>query len=272
MNRSRFYAELRKRNSGAFGTSLTQSQVEGCEAVLDECMVQGASLYATAYILATAYGESNHTMQPQQENLWYSSKRIPQVFSTHRRQGIPPSKLARNPEMLANIVYGGEWGREVLGNTEPRDGWRFRGTGTGQITGRYNFGKWGKKLNLPLLDQPELLMQLDISTKALVRPMLEGWATGKKLPSYVNTKEQDYVNARRVWNGVFDAEKYASWAKTFEDALKAAEYRSSIVREDESAPIKPDWIEPDSMTPDPKTPWWISLIKALASLFGKGKS
>jgi predicted chitinase len=40
---------------------------------------------------------------------------------------------------IANIIYGGEWGRKNLGNTQPGDGWRFRGGGLPQITGRANY-------------------------------------------------------------------------------------------------------------------------------------
>lgn len=40
---------------------------------------------------------------------------------------------------LANIVYGGPWGKTHLGNTQPGDGWRFRGGGLVQLTGRDNY-------------------------------------------------------------------------------------------------------------------------------------
>lgn len=225
MDRKVFYDHLRKPDSGVFGTSLSARQVEGMEAILDECERSAADLCQTAYILGTAYGESGHQMQPAYENLNYSAKRIPQVFSAERRQGIPAAKLARNPELLANTVYGGEWGRKNLGNTHPGDGWEFRGTGMGQITGRANFEKWGGKLGLPLVSQPELLMRLDVSVKALVRPMLEGWARGYRLDRYVKGARRDYHRARAVWNHpTSDPAAYARYARAFEAALDAAGY------------------------------------------------
>ena len=42
---------------------------------------------------------------------------------------------------IANIVYGGEWGRKNLGNTDPEDGWTLRGRGLIQQTGRFNIGR-----------------------------------------------------------------------------------------------------------------------------------
>jgi putative chitinase len=57
-------------------------------------------------------------------------------------------------------------GRADLGNTQPGDGKRFKGRGPIQITGRANYSKYAKLLNLPLVDQPELLEQPEAGFRA----------------------------------------------------------------------------------------------------------
>lgn len=78
------------------------------------------------------------------ENLNYSTEAIIKLFGRHRISIEDARKYGRNAahaanqEMLANILYGGEWGRKNLGNIKPNDGWVCRGFGPKQITGRAN--------------------------------------------------------------------------------------------------------------------------------------
>ena len=158
MNNSAFYAYLRKRQSGVFGTRLTEGQVAGINLILSECRYFSADLGQTAYTLATGYGETGGRMQPVRENMNYSAKTVSKHFGAHRRQGKTPAQLARNPKLLANTVYGGEWGLKHLGNRiGTDDGWNFRGALTGQMTGLRNFSKFGNRLGVDFIGNPELL-------------------------------------------------------------------------------------------------------------------
>ena len=83
-----------------------------------------------------------------EENLNYSEKALNAVFG--RYFGSPPKRnaaeYARNPEMIANYVYMDEFRKYKMGNVEEGDGWRFRGRGLKQLTGRHNYTKFGESI------------------------------------------------------------------------------------------------------------------------------
>lgn len=73
------------------------------------------------------------------------------------RQRVPNGlalRLERQPEAIANAVYGNRMGN---GPAASGDGWRYRGRGLFQITGRAQYQRCGRALGLPLVEQPELL-------------------------------------------------------------------------------------------------------------------
>jgi len=85
-----------------------------------------------------------------EENLNYSAKALRAVFG--RYFGPAPKRDAdeyhRNPEMIANYVYMDEFRKYKMGNTEDGDGWRFRGRGLKQLTGRENYTSFGKSIGM----------------------------------------------------------------------------------------------------------------------------
>src|ERR1043166_3218465 len=59
-----------------------------------------------------------------------------------------------NQTMIGNTIYGGAFGVKNLGNTQPDDGYNFRGTGLLQMTGRGSRTTIGTKLGVDLLNNP----------------------------------------------------------------------------------------------------------------------
>lgn len=95
-----------------------------------------------------------------EENLNYSVDGLLKTFGRHRITAAQCRGLGRSggrpadKEGIANIIYGGAWGARNLGNTEPGDGWRYRGGGMLQTTGRAGYRALGLEVNPEALREP----------------------------------------------------------------------------------------------------------------------
>lgn len=100
------------------------------------------------------------SFKPQEENLRYSATRLVQVWPTRFTRWSAPY-YAYNPEALANNVYSNRLGN---GDESSGDGWRFRGRGYIQLTGRYNYSKFSKIIGYDIESNPDLCLQYGISS------------------------------------------------------------------------------------------------------------
>ena len=111
-----------------------------------------------AHFLAQTAHESGgfHTTE---EDLHYRTTTLMSLFVKHHRMtpeeaqelgGDPTLKRKAQPEKIANIVYGGKWGEKNLGNKEAGDGYRFRGRGLIQLTGRTTYTAFARAAHLTL--------------------------------------------------------------------------------------------------------------------------
>ncbi len=141
-----FFDYLRKRDSGLFGTSLSQRQVDGLNTLLDA--TKGLPRSHQAYLLATAYHETARTMQP--------------IAEYGKGKGRPYGKPG---------IYGqAQYGRGYVQLT-----W----------DANYQKADERLGLRGALLGNFDLAMRPDIAAKILVRGCQEGWFTGKKLSDYL---------------------------------------------------------------------------------------
>ena len=99
------------------------------------------------------------------ENLSYSSEeRIRHVFAGNENiKGTDVKPLVKNPQKLANRVYANKNGNR---NEASGDGWKYRGKGYIQLTGRENYTKAQAGLNIPLLSNPDIVLN-DLNISAL---------------------------------------------------------------------------------------------------------
>ncbi len=191
MNKEIFYKIIRER---LFHNIMKQSQVDGIEYLL--IGIKNANITDKrwcAYMLATAFHETAATMQPIEE---YGKGR--------------------------NYKYGQKIKRSGIVYTAPDK--IYYGRGYVQLTWFENYELMGRLLGIDLLNQPELALRPEIATKIMLEGMIKGASsigdfTGRCLEMYFNEKTTDWVNARRIINGLDKAEKIAEDAKSFFEAL-----------------------------------------------------
>ena len=134
-----------------------------------------------AYMLATAYHETASTMQPIAE-------------------------------------YGCGRGRAY---GEPVNGRTYYGRGYVQLTWLNNYEDMSEVTGVDLVSDPDRALEPAIAAQIMSYGMVNGSFTGKTLADYLTPKTTDFVNARRIINGLDRAALVGSYAHNFLEALGA---------------------------------------------------
>ena len=150
-----------------------------------------------------------------EENLNYSEKALNAVFG--RYFGAAPKRnaaeYARNPEKIANYVYQDKFRSKggQMGNVNEGDGWRFRGRGLKQLTGRNNYTGFGKSVGMTAEEAAEYVA----TPKGAVESACWFWDTNK-LNTIADT--DDVVKMTKKINGgnIGLADRQARYKKAME--------------------------------------------------------
>lgn len=110
------------------------------------------------------------------ENLNYSAKGLITVFPKYFTLSTAKD-YERNPEKIANKVYSNRLGN---GSESSGDGWKYRGRGLIQVTGRWNYRKCSESLGINLVEKPEHLE----TEKGAVRSAYWYWTSNPSLNIY----------------------------------------------------------------------------------------
>lgn len=102
-----------------------------------------------------------------QENLNYSAQGLLRVFPKYFKDGIEV-KYARKPEMIANRVYANRMGN---GAEDTGDGFKYRGRGIIQLTGKDNYRVYSQDIfgDSRLLENPDLASDISVAAKIACR-------------------------------------------------------------------------------------------------------
>lgn len=233
MNRVLFYGSVR---SSLFDGALTQEQVGGIDAILAALDAEGVlDQEERAYVLATAYHETGRKMQPVRE--------IGQ--GKGRKYGIAD---------------------KVTGQT-------YYGRGHVQLTWKENYAKFGKLLDLGLVENPDLALDPVTSARILVKGMKDGMFSPKygPLAKYLGSAE-NWLGARGTVNGSDKAAAIAAIARRFDTALERADVPPApvfvpppiLIEPGEPIDIRPEQAKPPTPPPLPPPPPPKVLVKKVS--------
>ncbi len=146
--------------------NITSAQLAAAAGITDDAAVMwrpflcdaGAVFGITSPKCVAAFlaqvGHESNGFASLAENLNYSSKALCTVFKKYFPTEESTKGFSRNPERIASRVYADRMGN---GNEGTKDGWKYRGRGLIQITGKTNYAECGQMLGLDLLHAPHLL-------------------------------------------------------------------------------------------------------------------
>ena len=106
-----------------------------------------------AHFLAQC-GHESGGFKATQENLNYSAKGLRGIFGKYFPTDSLAEQYQRKPEAIASRVYGGRMGNGV---ESTKEGYKFRGRGYIQLTGKDNYTAFGKAINEDVISNPDLV-------------------------------------------------------------------------------------------------------------------
>ena len=199
INRRFFYQQICE---NLFPDGLSATAIEGHNALLDYWEAHHAKDDDRwlAYILATAYHETAHTLRPLRETKAVSDEQAAERLERSYQRGRLP--WVRKPY----------WRKDA-------DGKYWYGRGFVQLTHKSNYKKMSKYVDEDLVEDPDKALDMTVAVKIIVIGMIGGHFTGAALPSYFSKQNDDWVGARAIVNGLESANKIASYGYQYYSAI-----------------------------------------------------
>jgi putative chitinase len=108
---------------------------------------------AAHFFAQTAHESGN--FKAFSENLNYGAKGLRGTFDKYFQTNAIAKAYERQPQRIANRAYAN---RMANGDEASGDGWKYRGRGALQLTGKFNYSEFAKYINRPdIMDNPDLV-------------------------------------------------------------------------------------------------------------------
>lgn len=177
----------------------------------------------------------------------YSAKRICEVWPSRFRSIEEAEPYAHNSEKLFNSVYANRMGN---GSPESGDGYKYRGRGPLQTTGKEAYEKYGKKLNLDLVNNPDLIFTVE----NVLRPALYEWTEGH----CNDLADNDDIRSitRKINGGYIGIAERESWLRRLKPIITSVELTSNNVPipTPKPVPVLAPTVAPPPPPPPPPVP------------------
>jgi predicted chitinase/lysozyme family protein len=229
-----------------------------------------------AHFLAQVLHETDG-LTIQWESGGYSAPRLLQVFGVgHHSAAIRPDEasaicsqpMPKREELIFERVYGlgNPKKAKELGNVNPGDGYRYRGGGILQTTGREAYRVWGEKCQVDFEGHPELI----VSAEHALKPALLEWSAGNL--NAAADRDDIVAITRKINGGLNGLESRRDWLAQVRPLIKSVELAEGLVAPGPT-PDLPD-LAARRAAPGPAQPVgaWDLASRVIAAMTRKGYS
>ena len=150
--------------------------------------------------------ESNN-FKTLEENLHYSPQRLVAVFPS-RFPNIESAIEFNTPEKIANKIYGGR-----MGNLEDGDGYKFRGRGLVQLTGRDSYVALANATGIDAINNPDLILEPENAV------LSAGWFWNKRTLNICADSNDWKTMTQRINGGLFGLNERIAFIEKAEKIL-----------------------------------------------------
>jgi predicted chitinase len=163
-------------------------------ATLDPATPALATPQRAAHLIGQCAHESMGFSQAVESLYFTTPERLMAVWPRRFASLAVARAFTRDPERLANHVYGGR-----MGNTRPGDGYRYRGRGWLQLTGRANYRRFGSALGLDLDARPGRAAEPEAAWRIAARYLASRRRMGRSALEWADADNAEMVT--RIVNG-----------------------------------------------------------------------
>ncbi|MFD2292810.1 glycoside hydrolase family 19 protein [Mariniflexile gromovii] len=172
-----------------------------------------------AHFLSQVSHESGG-LKYSEENLNYSVQGLRSVFGKYFKTNEIAEQYARKPEKIANRVYANRMGN---GDEQSGDGWKYRGRGLIQLTGKDNYRSFSNDHGIDCVNNPDLILDPEVALKSAC------WFWKKRNINAYADADDIHMVTKRINGGTNGLQDRQQYLDSFKNLYKVMEADSKVV-------------------------------------------